>query len=196
MAKDVSQFAADFLDFVPVNFFEPRDIRKFTGFMPWGRHHMMGIRLLGAEGRPSIMYGVGPDGPKKLDILNPGEKMGFLPAELPHHLTHDYGWWHINTTDEIYIPVTLKDGRIAFVIVEANFPDRYDSFVWYCQDCYSLLFRKEVNTGRVGIDGYWKAERDAVAEFNSIDERRRCNNCGAAHPRGYSFFSPESEKTW
>src|SRR3989304_5844851 len=105
MSKEIIQSVPDFLDFVHVNFFEPRDIRKFSGFMPWGRHHMMGIRILGAAGRPNIMYGLGQDGPKELDIVNPGEKMGFLPAELPHHLTHDYGWWHINTTDEIYIPV-------------------------------------------------------------------------------------------
>jgi hypothetical protein len=196
MPDQIVESMPSLLDFVEVNFLEPRDVRKFSGFMPWGRHHMMGLRILGSGGRPNIMYGLGSKGPKKLDIVNPGEKMGFLPAELPHHLTYDYGWWHINTTDEIYIPAILKDGTIAFVIIEAITPDRYDRFAWYCQTCYSLLFIKDVNTGRVGIDGYWKAERDTIAEFNRDEERRRCRNCGTIHPHGYSFFSPESEKTW
>lgn len=196
MSKAMTSYAMDLLNFVDVNFFDERHLRKFSGFMPWGRHHMLGIRLLSETGRPNIMYGLRGGRPVPLDILRPGERMGFLPAELPHHLTGDYGWWHINTTEEIYIPVRRSDDKIAFVIVEALFDDRYDFFVWYCPACYRRLFGREVNTGRVGIDGYWKAERDAIQEFNGDERHRRCPDCGTIHPKAYSFFSPEEEKVW
>lgn len=196
MSKAFAPDPARLLDFVDVNLFDERQLRKFGGFMPWGRHHMLGLRLLEETGRPNVMYGLREEKPVPLDIIRPGERMGYLPAELPHHLSGDYGWWHINTTDEIYIPFTRSDGKIAFVIVESIFDDRYDQFVWYCQGCYRRLFGREVNTGRVGIDGYWKAERAAVDEFNSEERHRVCDDCGAVHPKAYSFFSPATEKVW
>ena len=184
------------LDFVDVNLFDERHLRKFGGFMPWGRHHMLGIRLLRETGRPNIMYGLKEGKAVPLDIIRPGERMGYLSAELPHHLTGDYGWWHINTTDEIYIPVPRTDGKVAFVIVESIYDERYDQFVWYCPTCYRHMFAREVNTGRAGIDGYWRAERAAVEEFNSDERLRICPDCGTVHPKAYSFFSPTVEKVW
>jgi hypothetical protein len=196
MPKVMTSYAIDALSFVDVDFFDERHIRKFSGFMPWGRHHLLGIRLLERTGRPNVMYGLRDNQMVPLDIIRPGERIGFLPAELPHHLTGDFGWWHINSTDEIYIPIPRTDGKIAFVIIESLYEERYDQFVWYCLKCYRRLFGREVNTGRVGIDGYWKAERAAVEEFNHNERLRVCPDCGSIHPLAYSFFSPEEDKTW
>ncbi|MCS6803512.1 MAG: hypothetical protein RMM98_12100 [Acidobacteriota bacterium] len=196
MPDPLASYASALLDFVDVNLFDERHLRKFSGFMPWGKHHMLGLRLLEPTGRPNIMYGLKNNTPFVMDIIRPGERIGFLPAELPHHLTGDYGWWHINTTEEIYIPVTRTDDKIAFVIVESLYDERYDQFVWYCPTCYRRLFGREVNTGRLGVDGYWKAERAAVEEFNSDERLRLCQDCGTVHPKAYSFFAPEEEKSW
>lgn len=196
MSKAMTSYATELLNFVDVNLFDERHLRKFSGFMPWGKDHMLGIRLLKGQSRPNIMLGLRDGKTLPLDIIRPGECMGFLPAGLPHHLTGDYGWWHINTTDEIYIPVTRTDGIVAFVILESLFDDRYDQFVWYCTTCYKRLYGREVNTGRVGIDGYWKAERAAIDAFNSEERLRVCSDCGTVHPKAYSFFSPEEDKVW
>lgn len=182
--------------FVEVDLFDPRDIEKFSGFGLWGRHHAMGIRILSPAGRDNIMYAMGPGGPEVIEVVKPGRVIGYVPAGVPHHLTQDFGWWHVNSTEEIYIPVTLTDGRIAFVILEAQFPDRVDKFQWYCQACHQFLFEREVATGQVGIEGYWEAERAAVEEFNQDERLRTCSQCGAVHPPAYSFFAAEHEKNW
>ncbi|MBI3949059.1 MAG: hypothetical protein HY314_01185 [Acidobacteria bacterium] len=182
--------------FVEVDLFDASDVAKFSDFALWGQHHAMGIRMLSPGGRDNVMYAMGSNGPKVIDIVKPGRAIGFLPAGVPHHLTGDFGWWHVNSTDEIYIPVTLADGRIAFVILEAQMPDRIDKFQWYCQSCHHRLFEREVETGKVGIDGYWKAERAAIEQFNRDERLRSCSQCGAVHPLAYSFFAHESEKNW
>ena len=49
-----------------------------------------------------------------MDIVQPGKAIGFVPAGAPHHLTQDYGWWHVNDTEEIYVPVPLVNGALAY----------------------------------------------------------------------------------
>jgi hypothetical protein len=53
-----------------------------------------------------------------------------------------------------------------------------------------------VETGKVGIDGYWKAEKAAIEEFNQDERLRTCSECETIHPTGYSFFADEHEKEW
>jgi len=170
--------------------------RQFSAFDRLGKDHLMGIRMLGGAGRPNVMYGLRHGHPEVMDIVQPGKAFGFVPAGAAHHLTQDYGWWHVNDTEEIYIPVPLVNGALAFVILEATFADRWDKFQWYCLSCYTFLHQRKVNTGRVGMAGYWEAEAAAVTEFNEDLERRTCRNCGAVHPLAYSFWQPGKEGLW
>ena len=90
------------------------------------------------------MYGLRSGRPEVMDIVQPGKAIGFVPAGASHHLTQDYGWWHVNDADEIYIPVPLTTGVLAFVILEATFADRWDKFQWYCLNCYTFLHERKV----------------------------------------------------
>jgi hypothetical protein len=170
--------------------------KQFSAFERLGKDHLMGIRMLNGAGRPNVMYGLRGGRPEVMDIVQPGKAIGFVPAGASHHLTQDYGWWHVNDADEIYIPVPLTNGVLAFVILEATFADRWDKFQWYCLECYTFLHERRVNTGRVGMPGYWEAEAAAVTEFNADVERRTCPTCKTVHPLAYSFWAPGKEDLW
>ncbi len=171
-------------------------VKQFSAFARLGKDHLMGIRMLNGAGRPNVMYGLRSGKPEVMDIVQPGKAIGFVPAGAAHHLTQDYGWWHVNDADEIYIPVPLTNGVLAFVILEATFANRWDKFQWYCLECFTFLHERRVHTGRVGMEGYWEAEAAAVAEFNADPERRTCPNCQTVHPLAYSFWEPGKEDLW
>ena len=171
-------------------------IKQYSAFERLGKDHLMGIRMLNGAGRPNIMYGLSHGRPDVMDIVQPGKAIGFVPAGAPHHLTQDYGWWHVNDADEVYIPVPLVNGALAFVILESTFAERWDKFQWYCLNCYTFLHERRVNTGRVGMEGYWEAESAAVGEFNEDLERRTCPKCKTLHPLAYSFWEPDKGDLW
>ena len=52
----------------------------------------------------------------------------------------------------------------------------------------SLDDKYEVETGRVGLPGFYAVEDQAFQEFNGEERLRICNSCGAVHPRAYSIF--------
>ena len=170
--------------------------KQFSAFERLGKDHLMGIRMLNGAGRPNVMYGLRSGRPEVMDIVQPGKAIGFVPAGAAHHLTQDYGWWHVNDADEIYIPVPLTNGVLAFVILEATFANRWDKFQWYCLACFTFLHERRVHTGRVGMEGYWAAEAAAVTEFNADVERRTCPKCQTVHPLAYSFWAPGKEDLW
>ena len=197
--RAAEQFQSDqpkLANWVDFNLLGEEAARQFSAFERIGKDHMMGIRMLGNSGRPNVMYGLRNGQPEVMDIVQPGKAIGFVPAGAPHHLTQDYGWWHVNDTEEIYLPVPLVNGALAFVIIEATYTERWDKFQWYCLKCYTFLDERKVNTGRVGMEGYWAAEADAVKEFNADLERRTCPNCQAVHPPAYSFWEPGKEQLW
>jgi hypothetical protein len=172
------------------------------GFGKWGGDHIIGVRFAGADGRPINalgepldMYMMEPDGPRIQQTSKAGDFLGCIPAGATHHLKGDFGWWHINTSDELYIPTQLRDGRRAYLIVETQPPDRWDVFNWFCRTCNRLLFRKGVHSGKEGVEGFWRTEWEAVQEFNSSERLRTCPDCGSIHPLAYSFRQPEHDKT-
>jgi hypothetical protein len=195
----VEQFQRDRPDvkgFIDFDLLSEEVARRFSAFEYVGKDHIMGIRMLGSKGRPNIMYGLQRGRPEVLDIVRPGKAFGYVPAGVPHHLTQDYGWWHVNDTEELYLPIPTQANQIAFVILESVYPDRHDRFQWYCLNCYRFLHERRVNTGRVGIEGYWEAEAAAVKEFNEDVRLRTCKGCGAVHPLAYSFWDPSKEDLW
>ena len=170
--------------------------KQFSAFDRLGKDHLMGIRMLGGKGRPNVMYGLRGGKPEVMDIIKPGQAFGYVPAGASHHLTQDYGWWHVNDADEIYVPVPLNNGTLAFLIFESQFSERWDKFQWYCLKCYAFLHQRKVHTGKVGMEGYWEAEAAAVKEFNEDLELRTCPNCKTLHPPAYSFWEPGKEDLW
>jgi len=122
-------------------------------------------------------------------VPTPYADVNITPPRVPHHVEHGFGYWHINDEQEMSIRLQLEDGRRATMLLE-GFPQtgRKDRFAWYCMQCLTPLYMGEIETGRVGLPGFWLAEEKATLEFNADLQLRTCRECGWQHPLGYSWF--------
>jgi hypothetical protein len=122
-------------------------------------------------------------------VSEPRQDVMFTPPLVPHHAEYVYGFWHINDQQEMAINMKLDEGRKLTVLIE-GFPQvgRRDRFAWYCLNCLNPLFMTEVDTGKVGLGGYYAAQEDAFEIFNNDEAVRTCSDCGTVHPVAYSIF--------
>jgi hypothetical protein len=113
----------------------------------------------------------------------------FVRPLVPHHSEHGYGFWHVNDEQEMTLNLRLSETRLVTVLVE-GFPKRgrHDRFAWYCLECLNPLYMREVETGRVGMPGFYAVEDEAFKTFNGDIKLRTCANCGTVHPLAYSIF--------
>lgn len=163
---------------------------KYQGFLPLHNDHIMGLRYLKGA-RPQVQL-MSDRGVVASDMAYAGEAMNVLPALVPHTVRGLYGYWHINEEDELTIPVPLKNGEAVLVLLE-GMPKagRWDRFTQFCRTCNRKIHERGVKTGEVGIAGFWKAEEQAVAEFNSELKRRTCPDCGTVNRHAYGYFAPQ-----
>jgi hypothetical protein len=111
-------------------------------------------------------------------------------AGMPHRVLHNFGYWHINDKDELYLPIPGEgpQGQGYFVIVQGRPTGKEnDSFAWYCEKCMTLLYDFVVETGEVGLAGFWKGEQEAVRRYNADVRLRTCPECAHVNPRGYCW---------
>jgi hypothetical protein len=122
--------------------------------------------------------------------VEPRRHMMFTPPLVPHRSEHIYGFWHINDEQELAMNLTLSETRRVTVLIE-GFPKRgrRDRFAWFCTSCLNPLFMREVETGRVGLPGFYAVEEDAFETFNNDVTLRTCRICGTVHPHAYSIFN-------
>jgi hypothetical protein len=122
--------------------------------------------------------------------VEPRRHMMFTPPLVPHRSEHIYGFWHINDEQELAMNLTLSETRRVTVLIE-GFPKRgrRDRFAWFCTTCLNPLYMREVETGRVGLPGFYAVEEDAFQVFNHDESLRTCKRCGTVHPHAYSIFS-------
>jgi hypothetical protein len=122
--------------------------------------------------------------------VEPRRHMMFTPPLVPHRSEHIYGFWHINDEQELAMNLTLNETRRVTVLIE-GFPKRgrRDRFAWFCTSCLNPLYMREVETGRVGLPGFYAVEEDAFQVFNHDESLRTCKRCGTVHPHAYSIFS-------
>ena len=113
----------------------------------------------------------------------------FVRPLVPHHSEHGYGFWHVNDEQEMTLNLRLSETRGVTVLCE-GFPKkgRHDRFAWYCLECLEPLYMREVETGRVGLPGFYAVEDEAFRTFNGDEKLRTCRNCGTVHPLAYSIF--------
>ena len=182
--------------FVDFDLLNEEVYKQFHPFGMMGTDQIVALRLMPPGGRDDAMYALQGDKRITLDLIGPGKFVGFIPRNLPHHLPHDFGWWHLNGTEEFYFCIPLSDGNVCLLIFEANPIERVDTFAWYCQQCYAPLYARECNVGRVGLDGYWETKGVAVKAFNADMSLRTCTACDAVHPPAFSFFDPQEAKVW
>ena len=109
-------------------------------------------------------------------------------AGTPHRIPHSLGYWHINDMDELYLPVPgLSDDDLGYFLVIMQTPkgNESESFAWYCQKCVTLLYEVRYRSGELGLKNFWRAEENAVREYNKDAQNRTCPECGEINPLGY-----------
>lgn len=184
------------------DFLSEKVVGKFSGFKEVGQQ-VVGVRHLRptetgvvdtvSGGQLSEIWLIEPfkgltkltEAPKPLDV-------GVIVGGTPHHAAHYFGYWHINDRDELFIPLppTGPDTPIDYLLFQ-QMPEETegDRFAWYCLECLTLLFERYYPTGASGMNGFWKAERAAVTEYNQDSRHRTCPECGTVNPEGYCWQS-------
>ena len=108
----------------------------------------------------------------------------------PHRVAHSFGFWHVNDMDELYLPLPALPGEEMghyIVIQEAPLGKEGESFAQYCEQCLTMLFELHYETGKYGLQGFWKAEERAVREYNADPKNQICPECGHVNPLGYCW---------
>ncbi len=178
------------------DYFEDRVLPKFSGFKPMGQN-IYGIRRRQISGETVVDPRKGnisrhfEMGPKGLSEWHQKAlTVHITTSGTPHRVSHNFGYWHVNDKDEIYLPLPGEgpDG-LGYFLVIMGFPrdGETDRFSWYCADCLTLLHEYVYETGRLGFHGFWRAETDAVNSFNADPRHRVCPECGATHPLAYRW---------
>jgi hypothetical protein len=185
------------------DFLSERLIKKFTGgFIPVG-DNIFGVRPVSHEAANSVGSTRGPldlvktrrnfeIGPKgKLQVAREPFTIAVTVNGTPHHTEHLFGYWHINDKDEIILPLpppSPSEPGYLFVIMGVPKGNETDRVAWYCDQCTTLVFLRELCTGRINFDKFWSWERAAVREYNSDPANRTCPQCGHVNPPGYCAF--------
>jgi hypothetical protein len=109
-------------------------------------------------------------------------------AGTPHRIPHSLGYWHINDMDELYLPVPgvgADDLGYFLVVMQTPKGNEGESFAWYCQRCVTMLYEVHYRSGELGLKTFWRAEENAVREYNRDVKNRTCPECGEINPLGY-----------
>ena len=162
---------------------------RFRSFYPVG-DMLLGLRFRDlSPGAPKTEYGRNL---KIIDgkiVVEERANIMFVRPHVPHHSEHGYGFWHVNDEQEMTLNLRLSETLAVTVLVE-GFPKtgRHDRFAWFCLECLEPLFMREVETGRVGMPGFYAVEDEAFQTFNADEKLRTCKRCGTVHPLAYSIF--------
>ncbi len=107
----------------------------------------MVLRVMEEEGKPPV------------DIaINEGD-IFFLPAHVRHS------------------PQRPEAGSVGLVIEPKRPVGEKDAFEWYCQSCFHLVYRAEVQLVSIVKD-----LPPLFDKFYSNESLRHCQNCGEVHP--------------
>jgi hypothetical protein len=178
------------------DFFAERVLPRFSTFKPVGQN-VYGVRRrqIGdggvtdlKKGAMTAHYEMGPSG--LVQSEHRPFQLHITTAGTPHHVSHNFGYWHINDLDELYLPMPgARPDELGYFILLMGAPreGECDRFAWYCQNCLTLMHEYVCPTGDDGFNIFWKSERLAVTEYNSDPAYRRCPECGTRNPPGYCW---------
>jgi hypothetical protein len=101
-----------------------------------------------------------------------------------------FGYWHINDKDEIILPLPPTETEPGYLIIVMGHPkeNEADRIAWYCDQCTSMVFMRELVTGTQGFQRFFQWEHAVVREYNADAKHRICWNCGHVNPIGYTAF--------
>jgi hypothetical protein len=175
------------------DFLEDRVAAKYASFREFGQN-IYGVRRRMVnrtevvdlkKGKFSSLL-LGPQG-----IVGTGRSplhFHITTAGTPHRIPHSLGYWHINDRDELYLPVPgVSDDDLGYFLVVMQTPkgNEGESFAWYCQRCVTMLYEVHYRSGELGLKNFWRAEENAVREYNRDMKNRTCPECGEVNPLGY-----------
>ncbi|WP_156947186.1 hypothetical protein [Bradyrhizobium sp. WSM3983] len=189
------------------DYLNDRVVKRFFGFKPVG-DNVVGIR-------PIVVQSVGDLSEREAPPVGVVEKrtnfeigpqgvvvVPRIPfsahitrAGTPHRVQHLFGYWHVNDKDEICVvlpPDGNEPGRLIIVMGKPT-GDETDRFAWYCEKCTTLLFMRELNSGR-DFSKFWAGELAAVREYNANPRHQICPSCGHKNPLAYSGMRPSDNE--
>ncbi len=178
------------------DFLQEKVLPHFSTFKPVGQN-IYGIRrryvgeagiIDPQKGAMSRHFEIGPQG--MIEVQKKSLEISVTTNGTPHRVSHNFGYWHINDMDELYLrlPGETADALgYSLIIMGSPQENECDRFAWYCERCLTLLFERVCETGRLGFDVFWKAERQAVTEYNQNVGNRTCPECGFINPLGYCW---------
>jgi hypothetical protein len=171
-----------------MDFASPDAEQRYRSFYPVGEM-LIGLRFHDLKSGSGLKLGRNLKIVDGKIVTEQRSNIMFTPPLVPHHAEHGYGFWHINDEQEMALNLKLSESRLVTVLVE-GFPKRgrHDRFAWYCLECLNPLYMREVETGRVGLPGFYAVEDQAFQDFNGDARLRTCGACGAVHPPAYSIF--------
>ncbi|MFI5265883.1 MAG: hypothetical protein ACHQ7M_00755 [Chloroflexota bacterium] len=171
---------------------DEKSVKKYLGFTPVGEN-LIGVRQRSTKHMEDDTLEFGPGGIKQVKKDPLGLYVIF--GGTPHHTRHIFGYWHINDVDELYLTIGGEqpdDPASRILIMRNPQPGERDMFAWYCEQCCLLLHCAVHETGRLGFETFWRAETEAVSEFNADPKLRRCANCGWEHPLAYRYMASKN----
>jgi hypothetical protein len=178
------------------DFLNDKVLAHFSTFKVAG-HNIFGLRqrlISGSgltdpkKGNISLNLEIGPSG--VTEGTNSPLDIRVTPAGVPHRVRHNFGYWHINDKDELYLPIPGPSAEeLGYYVVIMGLPKgrETDAFAWYCEECGTLLYDHVIETGTTGLAGFWKGERQAVNHYNADPRLRTCPECGHVNPLGYCW---------
>lgn len=140
-------------------------------------------------------FEIGPAG--RIEVARDPLTVHVTASGTPHRTEHAFGYWHINDKDEIILPLpAVSPDKPAHLLIIMGRPTgkECDRIGWYCEQCTSLVFMRELVSGEVGFEHFWPWEHATVAEYNSSVENRTCPECGHVNRHGYTGFSTDDDE--
>jgi len=178
------------------DFLDEKIVSKFSTFRPVGQN-IFGIRRRAIsrtaiiDPRKGSTSGALEMGPAGIQVVpHKPLHVHVTTGGTPHRVKHNFGFWHINDMDELYLPLPSMPGDEfghMLVIQETPVGSEGESFAWYCERCLTMLFELHYDTGRDGFQGFWRAEERAVRLYNADPKHRLCPECGHINPLGYCW---------
>ena len=178
------------------DFLDEKVIAKFTRFRPLGQN-IYGVRrrdlssgdmIDPVKGDISETLEIGPKG--IVEVRHHPMAIHVTTGGTPHRVRHNFGFWHINDMDELYLGLPNEAGEPLghyIVIMQTPKGNEGDSWAWYCEKCITMLFERHFRTGELGLYGLFKSSETAVREYNSETRNRTCPECGYLNPMAYAW---------
>jgi hypothetical protein len=178
------------------DFFADAIVGKFSAFREVGQN-IYGIRRRSIgkaeivdtkKGSFAEFFELGAQGP--VTARFEPMRIHVTTAGTPHRVPHSMGFWHINDMDELYLPLPSPPSEPLghfLVIMQSPSGNEGESFAFYCEQCRTLLHELHYATGKLGMQGMFRAEEVAVRAFNADLRKRTCPECGFVNPLGYCW---------